>query len=426
MNLLPKYTQLGNLKLVEVYVAYDEPCLFTCKNASGQIFIAVLIDENDDYKKWLYTAISQDRFKSIKCRKIDLHDSFKLAEEEFSYIVEIPFVEEEDTIVKMISCKDISRDMLPLPGEFISINSQELVDELKKAASSLRRDILRFRVEFPNNANYEAPIKAWSSMLFSLQEVVEFIGRGLTNEPNRIIAQQTELLATATSGGSYCIDLVAATSVDLFKESLMSESLHLFLNLIEVSNKCVEAKSFKNEYINEEFTIMINNLGIPLTSKYRVFLNHIATAKSDIDFNWGSPNPKRGGSAKLTYKSITTALQLIENMEEANPLTLKITGTLIAGNVKLKKFEIKDINNDFTYKGKVSDSLIRSDTDMTLDCIYHAIIEETIESNKVTGETKPKYKLIDLGKVESQFSTRASSTKNVPQKNDSQMKLFLD
>lgn len=113
-------------------------------------------------------------------------------------------------------------------------------------------------------------------------------------------------------------------------------------------------------------------------------------------------------------------------MEEANSLTLKIMGTLIAGNVKLKKFEIKDINNDFTYKGKVSDSLIRSDTDMTLDCIYHAIIEETIESNKVTGETKPKYKLIDLSKVESRFSISASSTKDIPQKDDPQMKLFLD
>jgi hypothetical protein len=171
---------------------------------------------------------------------------------------------------------------------------------------------------------------------------------------------------------------------------------------------------------------MVNNLGVPLTSKYRIFLKHIATAKSDVDFNWGSPNPSRGGSAKLTYKSVTTALQLIENMEEANPLTLKITGTLIAGNVTSKKFEIKDINNEFTYKGKVSDSLIESDTDMTLKYIYHAIIEETIESNKITGETKPKYKLIDLSKVESQFLISSINTKNIPKKDDGQINLFLD
>jgi hypothetical protein len=418
MNFLPKYTQLGKLDIVKVYVAYDEPCLFTCKNAAGQIFIAVLIDEDDDYKKWLYTALSQDRLDSIQCGIIDLHDSFKLAEEGFSWIVKVPFLEEEDTILEMMSCNKIPEDMLPLSGEFLK--PQSLADILKETASTLHRDILRFKVEFPNNASYEAPVRIWSNMLLSLQDVVEFIGRGLTNEPKRIIAQQTELLATVTSGGSYCIDLVAATHVDFLKESLIGNSLNILFRLVEVSNKCVDGSNFANE----EFTVMVNNLGIPLTARYRIFLNHIVTAKSDVDFNWGSPHPKKGGSVRLTHKSVTAALQLIENMEEAVPLILKITGTLIAGNIKLKKFEIRDINKEFTYKGKISDSLIKSDTDMTLDCIYHAVIEETIESNKVTGETKPKYKLIDLSKFQSQFTNRLSSVKEVQQEDNPQMKLF--
>jgi len=39
-----------------------EPCLFACRNGAGHIFLAVLIDETDEVKDWLYVPLSNDRF----------------------------------------------------------------------------------------------------------------------------------------------------------------------------------------------------------------------------------------------------------------------------------------------------------------------------------------------------------------------------
>lgn len=317
-------------------------------------------------------------------------------------------------------------ELLEFPIEGIQVLNKDLPNNLKKTVPVIHRDILNFKVEFPNNNSYEAPVKIWGNMLISLQEVIECIGRQLSNETNKIIAQKTELLATVTYGGSYCIDLVAAsTDRDIFQESLVGNSLERFLDMIEVSNRCTKDENFNKDYSSEEFAIMVNNLGIALISKYGSFLNHIATAKSDVDFKWESPNPAKGGSAKLRYKSVVAAIQLIETMDKAVPRTIEITGTLIAGNVKLKRFEIRDINNEFTYKGKVSDYLIKSDTDMTLDCVYNAIIEEITESNTVTGEVNLKYKLIDLSKHQNQFTRSANKTRETPQ-HDFQVELFPD
>jgi hypothetical protein len=44
MKLLPKYPPLVNLEIIEIYEYYeyyDFACLFSCQNASGQIFLAV-------------------------------------------------------------------------------------------------------------------------------------------------------------------------------------------------------------------------------------------------------------------------------------------------------------------------------------------------------------------------------------------------
>lgn len=43
--MLPKNTSLGTLEYVEVYDYYDFPQFFSCKNSVGEIYLALLVDE---------------------------------------------------------------------------------------------------------------------------------------------------------------------------------------------------------------------------------------------------------------------------------------------------------------------------------------------------------------------------------------------
>jgi hypothetical protein len=403
MDFLPKSTYLGKLELIEVYEAFDEPCLFSCQNASGQIFLAVLIDEDEEQKKWLYSSLSRKRFEYLRSGGVDLHDCFKLAEDELAHIIEVPFLEGK-SVVTAIPCSELSENMLPLAGEFLKLETQTLPilhsDTLKTIAMSSWREILRFRVESSDSKRNEAPVKTWGKTLVSLQAVIESIGRQIKHETikgpfTKIIEQETRLLATVTSGGSYCIDLMADASANVLRESLVGDSINVFFNILRSTDFSSESIELETER-GGDLTESLNKLGRHFTSRYRVFLNCIADMESNVDFGWGSPHPERGGHVKLTYLDAINALYLINRMEIAAPEILEVTGVLIGGNVESKRFELRDIYDEVKYRGDIDDSLLASSIDKTLDNIYRATIEERIEVNIATGESKPKHKLINL------------------------------
>ena len=411
MNLLPQFTPLGKLNIIEVYESFDEPCLFSCKNASGQIYMSVLIDEDENYKTWLYVSVSKRRFNYIRSGGIDLHDCFKLAEDETVQVVKVPFLNSSNACVTVFSCESLSKNMLPLRGELLQLETQTLtilpIQELKLYALAQWRDILRFSVKIPKYKRNEAPLKLWSFMLTCLQEAIDEIGLYLfpskTSVSQKFIKQQTNLLASATSGGSYAIDLIAEKGVDVLRDSLIGESLIVFFDLIQSSSINNEGADINID--NQNFTEKLNSLDKKIASKFRKFLVSVADAESDVDFNWGSPHPDRGGSVSLTYTDAMNSLSLMNSLEFNDPKTLEIIGILVGGNVESKKFEFRDIYENFKYKGKIADSLFANDIDMTLQNIYmekesknlyKATIEETLEVNQIMGLVKPKYRLINL------------------------------
>ncbi|MEB3292901.1 MAG: DUF6575 domain-containing protein [Synechococcales bacterium] len=125
MNLLPTLTYLGKLHLVEVYEADDEPCLFACQSASGQIYLVVFVDETEAYKDWLYVALSQKRFVQLRSGTLDLYDGFKRAEDERVHLVKVPLLDDVMTsTVETLPCEQLTDNMLPLPGEFLRLVAQ--------------------------------------------------------------------------------------------------------------------------------------------------------------------------------------------------------------------------------------------------------------------------------------------------------------
>ena len=136
MNLLPHLSPLGKLEIVEVYEYYDRPCLFSCRNASGFLFLALWIDQTKNSTIWLYVPMSQRRLEKVRSATIQLRDAFLTSEDGFVYKVTIPSNEEE-TRVEHILCKNIIDDWLPVVGEFIDFADEPLpILEFQEANST--------------------------------------------------------------------------------------------------------------------------------------------------------------------------------------------------------------------------------------------------------------------------------------------------
>jgi len=118
MSYLPQLTILGRLKTLEVYEYYDIPRLFSCRNGSGQHYLALSIDEEDFSQTWLYVALSQERFQKLRLGQLELRDAYLDAEDQMVFKV-ITYQESHD-MLERVDCTDIPEDWLPLAGEVLS------------------------------------------------------------------------------------------------------------------------------------------------------------------------------------------------------------------------------------------------------------------------------------------------------------------
>lgn len=126
MTFLAESTKLGILEVIEIYIFYNQPVLFSCQNKSGLFYIALSIDETDSSEIWLYAPISESRFQRLVQGEVELRDVFTDAEDAFVYRVEIPCDSKSNTIVDLIDCREIPDE--DLPGEGITIQSEKWDD----------------------------------------------------------------------------------------------------------------------------------------------------------------------------------------------------------------------------------------------------------------------------------------------------------
>ena len=117
-------TGLGRLEIVETYVYYDQQVLFSCKSASGHLYLAVAADENDKHETWLYVGVSPERLNLIRSGTIDLHDAFADPEDGFLFQVIAPYSNQNPLQIESIQPDQIPEDMLPMPGERLDLKTQ--------------------------------------------------------------------------------------------------------------------------------------------------------------------------------------------------------------------------------------------------------------------------------------------------------------
>jgi hypothetical protein len=137
--------ELGKLEIVEVYEYYDQPVLYSCKNAMEHFYLVVAADEDDQYLTWLCAAVSNERLNRIRSGKVDLHDAFAHSESGYVVQVKVPYNEYASVRVDFIQSNQISEDMLPMPGECLDLEIGTLptLSGAEKIAKSRNQEILK-------------------------------------------------------------------------------------------------------------------------------------------------------------------------------------------------------------------------------------------------------------------------------------------
>jgi hypothetical protein len=399
MRLLPQSTHLGKLELIEVYEYYDTPCLFSCRNISGHLFIAILYYQTKRLEKWLYVSMSKRRFENIRAGLIDIRNAFLNSEDGFVYEVIINSDDSPDK-VEIIWCENLIDDWLPMPNEFIEVgNELPLIWEVKDAprtAIQIQRETLNLTFQFPTPNPTEAPVAFLGRILESVQSVFNALGQAIDGTPTptgmipRSITEKTQLTVLGTFPGSFGIEL-ATLPEGIEKDNanyLVEIALNEFLELVKMSGNPEDNADILRQ--------KLWTLKSRVASGYRDFLLNLSKSETNLRFNWGSPNHERGGSVELPLSSIKKALKVISRTEDETVREYEIIGKLIGLNIRTKSYEILRSETNKKYLGRIIDEAIPRVKTATLSEIYVSTIREVKEISPTIPEGKLKYKLVAL------------------------------
>ena len=379
-------SELGKLDIIEIYDYYDQPILFSCKNAAGHLYLVVAADENEQHEVWLYAGVSAERLNLIRSGAIDLHDAFAGPEDGFLLQVIAPYSNQTPLRIEPIQPNEISEDMLPMSGERLDLKTDTLplLSSSEEMAKARKQEILNLTLNFNRVFRTEAPIAALSQIFGRFQEVINTIGMICVNSDQLTenIRNNTEIILLGVGPGSFDIQLASAETVDVLNHSDFGDTIEEFLKLLEAANNQDELKS------------LLDQLTLRVAKNYTQFLKSLSESVVDTRFTWKSPNPDRGGSASLSKPEIQEVIEILERFQEETPLIFNVTGKLTGAFLSNKTFEIE--TTDKTYKGKITDEAIETVRNATLSQIYTAEIQEITERSETTNETKTRYQLLSL------------------------------
>ena len=173
MDDLLNISTLGRLEILETFEYYDQPVLFSCKNAAGHLYLVVAADENEQNETWLYAGVSEERLNLIRSGAIDLHDAFADPEDGLLVQAIVPYDNQAEIQTDSIQPNQIPEDMLPVSGERLDLetNTLSLLISPEEIAKSRKQEILHLTLNFNGVYMTEAPAGSLSKILGTLQDV---------------------------------------------------------------------------------------------------------------------------------------------------------------------------------------------------------------------------------------------------------------
>jgi hypothetical protein len=391
---LPQNTILGNLRMLEVFIYYDRPVLFACKNSIGTIYLVMLDSEDEDSETWFFAGTSLNRYHSIRSGGIDLYTAFRQPEDGMVFQVRTSY-DDGTAQVTPLDATHLMDDHLPIPGEALTLQTPTLppLSEVKDRAMSEHREFLRLKLDFLGTLRTEAPARALGKILETIQDLINEIGKQLhpvyrTGNMTQSLKVLLELAVSGLGPGSFDVELASTRPASLFGEMLLANALEELTAVISTGGE--------RDLLKERLTPLQKDVAL----QYFKFLEAVKDSSIDTaDLTWAAPLNNRGGNAHLTAMVVNQAIEILNSWIETQTREFEVTVALQGLLLQAKRFEV-ELNENAIYRGTIAPDIDIDTWDRmkkaTLSQYYHVRIrEETITKMSAENPTT-KYTLLSL------------------------------
>ncbi len=396
MKLLPEKTFLGKLELLHVFEHYDFPRIFSCRNQTGQTFVSISIHDDDEFCGWIYIPVSPSRYSALCDADIGLRASVLEAESDFVYLVSTYSAgadKVEYRLPELIPENDLPSESYRLSG-LAETEYNPFDINVDRVAKSSKRESFNYHIFPTDHRRHEISAKKLGAVLSVSQELIDAIGQAADGNPtirgaiSADILERTRVNACHIFRGSFGVQFQASQHSDLFNNSLISESLKEFGNLILAadSEDCLSNK--------------LHVLKGRVASKYRWLLKELNDINSGIRVDWGSVEAGKGGVFELSREQVSKAYAIVDKIHIAMAEELVLHGQLVGFNSRTKSYEILSSEDQKNYSGKLSEEAVISVEQPAIGRSYFASLRMLIETQLSSGDELVRWVLVGLSKTD--------------------------
>lgn len=354
MNLLPSGTALGKLELDEVFLDYEGPKLFLARNATGQRYFVVAVDEDDQHLVYLYLALSAERYLAVRSGLLTLRTA--LAEPEGDVFVVRSNYGAQVHDVQGIAPEQIPDAWLPDADAVLELPTHTQVafdpTKLTERAGVEQRSLVALRLDRPDLVRTEYPLSDLKDLLRDVQETVfaiaaEIEGRTTTAGmiPTRI-TRESELSLVDLQAASFVVVLAPTLGGQMVEYSMAGDASDQLVSLIACASDDAALRA------------AVSRLHPRAFSKFRSLLTDVADTTASLNIYLAKPN----GELRETVMSAQQANRGLAIMSEVSTDEAVVTverAILIGANVRTRAFELRDEASDEKYAGKVARDALR-------------------------------------------------------------------
>lgn len=252
MSIFPSNSELGNLKIVEVYDYYDGPKFFCTINQFKQLMVVYWADYNKEDKSngWLYLPITDEKLNELRRGKVSVRNAFESPEQGLYLVYTYPDSSNDST--EYIKKGKTSKAILPPKTLKILPENIDVIDKVET------NWVYELRIKKPNSHDLPSTT-AVTSTLNTFRDIIESLMTTNSRE-------QPKISPLSAVYGSFKLKLAASDNEKAIK------ALNQFEKIITSNNKnllTLLKESKLDPFILKSIyeVILNNNVEITVTPK---------------------------------------------------------------------------------------------------------------------------------------------------------------
>lgn len=340
--------ELGDLYLYDVLLEYIYPRVFICEDIFNSKYIFYEVSSNDSKDIWVVARITKKEYYSLVDRKKSIQKVYDKKKGFNLFIITKTYEEEEDIVELSLDAKDWLKK---LPKEPVYAEKEifdDVVQETLNAARETGATTFDIRL-FPGTDRHFIP-----------QNIMSDLCSAMSSLTSSVFGQKrVETLRVSTAPGSCIVRFSFPEQINLFDETDADNELEVINGILSSDTLADGLEKVKDR--------------AKFIRSYSKILDSIRKTNSDVQFTTASPNSTEVNKIVLSSDVVKNRYKDVKDISKVEKENVVLKGTLIALDIKTKKFKLQ-LEDGSIKSGFVTNDILDNVT-FEIPKVYNASID---------------------------------------------------